>query len=492
MALGSSIIQMIFSILLLTKFRQTSPIKNWDNNFRFVERYDWIDISLSNIGQLKIDYFVGVDGISLPLVVLSSFVLFIGVLSSWNVQDRPKGYFILYLVLSSSIIGCFIALDFFLFYLCFEFMLLPMFFLIGVWGGKQRSYAAIKFFLYTLVGSLFVLVVMIGLYLSMDESHYAFSLVNMLKKDYEIGSILDINNKTLYLGYTARFWAFLFLLIGFGIKLPLVPVHTWLPDAHVEAPTPISVILAGLLLKIGAYGMFRMVFGIFSDIAIHYAWLVAVLGVISIIYGALNALAQQDLKRMVAYSSVSHMGFVLVGLASATNEGVSGAFFYMISHGIISSALFILVGVLYDRTANRTIANFSGLASKMPQYIFFMAIFYFAALGMPGLSGFIGELMVLLGAFKSNLFSWWIGLLSLLGIILSASYFLWTIQRIAFGKYFVRKRNWEEKMEDLTFRELLILIILAIPVFLLGIYPKLLFNYSNESITFFVYHLLNF
>lgn len=486
-------IQLVLSIILAVNFDQNLSSENWAGMFQFVEQVNWISMGLGSIGTLQIQYFLGVDGISMPLLVLSSFVLLIGVVSSWNIRDKTKGYFILYLILSSSIIGCFIALDFFLFYLCFEFMLLPMFFLIGIWGGKRRSYASIKFFLYTLLGSLFILVVMIGLYLSVvDGDANTFSLVKMLDGNYAFESILDPHSPQLIFGYSARVLAFIFLIIGFGIKLPAVPVHTWLPDAHVEAPTPISVVLAGLLLKVGAYGLLRIAYGIFPDVAIDYAGFVAVVGVLSILYGGMNALAQRDLKRMVAYSSVSHMGFVLVGLASLTSVGFSGSLFHMVSHGLISPALFLIAGVIYDRTGDRQMENFSGLARKMPVYTFFMAIFFFAGLGLPGLSGFVGELMVLMGAFGSSQFSIWIGILATLGIAISAAYFLWTIQRMFYGNYFVRESAWESNMFDLNAREKLMLIPLALLIVVLGVYPKIMLDYSNETIEFFIQQISRF
>ncbi len=480
-------IQLVLSVILMINFDQSLVPESWEGAFQFVEKTDWINMSLGSIGTISIQYYLGVDGISMPLVALSSFVLLIGVISSWNIEEKAKGYHILYLILSSSIIGCFIALDFFLFYLCFEFMLLPMFFLIGIWGGSRRSYASIKFFLYTLLGSLFILVVMIGLYLSVvDGDASTFSMVKMLDGAYASDTMLDPGSPQLIFGYSARVLAFIFLIIGFGIKLPAVPVHTWLPDAHVEAPTPISVVLAGLLLKVGAYGLLRIAYGIFPDVAIDFSGFVAIIGVISILYGGMNALAQRDLKRMVAYSSVSHMGFVLVGLSSLTAVGFSGSLFHMVSHGLISPALFLIAGVIYDRTGNRQMENFSGLAAKMPVYTFFMAIFFFAGLGLPGLSGFVGELMVLMGAFGSSQFSLWIGILSTLGIAVSAAYFLWTIQRMFYGKYFVRESTWENNMFDLTAREKLMLIPLTILVIALGIYPRLVLDYSNETINFFI------
>ncbi len=370
--LGVGGIQLILSMILWFLFDKNLTPTSWSGAFQFVEKADWISMNLGSVGSLNIDYFIGVDGISMPLLVLSAFILLIGVISSWNIGEKVKGYFILYLILNTSIVGCFLALDFFLFYLCLEFMLLPMFFLIGIWGSERRSYAAVKFFLYTLLGSLFILIVMIGLYLSvMDGEAHSFNLTRMMDGAYASGTILDPGSERLIFGYAARTLAFLFLIIGFGIKLPAVPIHTWLPDAHVEAPTPISVILAGLLLKVGAYGLFRIAYSIFPDVAVEHASAIAILGVLSILYGGMNALAQKNLKRMVAYSSVSHMGFVLVGLASMTYEGSSGSLFHMISHGLISPALFLIAGVIYDRTKDRSIDNFSGLASQMPTYTFF-------------------------------------------------------------------------------------------------------------------------
>lgn len=482
-------VQFILSVVVLLGFDATFG-KDMASSFQFVEKYSWIKMSLGSIGLFEVHYFLGIDGISMPLVVLSSFILLIGVVASWKLTNKVKGYFILYLILSSSIIGCFLALDFFLFYLCFEFMLLPMFFLIGIWGGERRSYASIKFFLYTLVGSLFILIVMIGLYLSVDEgTGHTFSIVSMIDGAYVKDSILDpAADKTIY-GWSARGIAFLFVFIGFGIKLPMAPFHTWLPDAHVEAPTPISVVLAGLLLKVGAYGFIRIGYSIFPDQAMLFAGWIGALGTFSIIYGGLNALAQNDMKRMVAYSSVAHMGFILLGLASLQMEGASGAIFHMVSHGLISPALFLIVGVIYDRTHDRTIENFSGLASKLPVYTFFVIIFFFAGLGLPGLSGFVGELLVLMGAYGSDL-NIWASLMATLGIAISAAYFLWTIQRMFFGPYFVRDAAWGEKMKDLSIREKLMLIPLALMVVVLGIYPKLLLDISDHTIHLFISNLL--
>ncbi|MDZ7649002.1 MAG: NADH-quinone oxidoreductase subunit M [Cytophagales bacterium] len=314
-------------------------------------------VELGSWGTLQAEYFVALDGLSLPLVALSVFIMLIATVSSWTIYKNHKGYFLLLLILNAAILGSFCALDFLLFYVFFEFMLLPMYFLIGIWGGPKREYASIKFFLYTLLGSIFILIVMIGLYLSVKTPEsgerivHTFNVLHMQNITNLIpGTALAIDSSSQLGWYSLRFWAFLLLFIGFMIKLPAVPFHTWLPDAHVEAPTPISVILAALLLKFGGYGLLRFAYPIFPDGAIHFGWLVGLIGLVSIIYGALNALASKDLKRLIAYSSVSHMGFVLLGIASATVEGVTGAIYQMVSHGIISAMLFLLAGVLYDRT----------------------------------------------------------------------------------------------------------------------------------------------
>jgi len=368
-------------------------------------------------------------------------------------------------------------------------MLLPMYFFIGIWGGKRREYASIKFFLYTLLGSILILVVMVALYLSVDlpSGGHTFSLLSMMdSNNFTSGSLLSLNGTYDIFGVPARNMAFLLLFIGFAIKIPAVPVHTWLPDAHVEAPTAISVILAGILLKIGGYGLIRIAYSIFPDAAIHYAWLVALLGVISIIWGAFNALSCTDLKRLIAYSSISHMGFVLLGLAALTTEGVAGSVYQMFSHGIISSGLFLLAGVIYDRTGNRIIGNYSGLAHRMPKYTVMVVILFFASLGLPGFSGFIAEILVFLGAFNSLLFSKWLTVIATLGLLLSAAYYLWTIQRMFFGKYFVRNAEWDKSIVDLSKQEMIMLVPLIFVTILLGVFPHFLLDLLNSSVGAFV------
>ena len=459
-------------------------------SFQLTEKINWFSIDLGSWGILKAEYFLGLDGLSFSMVALTVMIMLIAGISSWTIEKNVKGYFILLWILNGSIIGTFTALDFLLFYLFFEFMLLPMYFLIGIWGGPKREYASIKFLLYTLLGSILILIVLIALVISVEAPTsdntvvHTFNLLHMSDPaNFIFGSILNPDESWMIGPQTARWWAFILLFIGFAIKLPAVPLHTWLPDAHVEAPTPISVILAALLLKVGAYGLLRIAYPIFPDAAMALSGFVALVGVISIIYGALNALASKDLKRLIAYSSVSHMGFVLLGLASLTTEGVSGAVYQMFSHGFISAMLFLIAGVIYDRTNDRLIGNYSGLTSKMPVFFVFVLIAFFASFGLPGFSGFIAEIMILLGAFASGstnqVISEGFGIAAAFGLILGAAYYLWTLQRMFFGPFHVRSEIRPEQLTDLDKREFGMLASLALLILIFGIFPQVLLDYIN-------------
>jgi NADH-quinone oxidoreductase subunit M len=527
-ALLGTLVQLGLSVLLYLRFDGTA-LANGHTGYQFVQKLDWISFSLGSLGRFQIEYFVGVDGVSISMVLLTGIIGVIGLISSWTITKNIKGYFLLYLLLMTSVMGCFLALDFFLFYLFFEFMLLPMYFLIGIWGGPKREYAALKFFIYTLVGSLFILIVMIGLYTSVIDPQATAWQMNLLEKgmpanadvllqvqqmlqqglingadmvrtfsipammepaNFVPGSLLHVLSGYTLFGLPIRFIAFLLVFVGFLIKVPSVPVHTWLPDAHVEAPTPISVLLAAILLKVGGYGLIRIVYPIFPDAGAYFSTLVGGLGVLSIIYGALCALGMNDLKKLIAYSSVSHMGFVLLGVASLTTEGVNGAIYMMFSHGLISAMLFLVVGVIYDRAHDRMILNFRGLAKRMPAYTAFVVVAFFASLGLPGFSGFIAELLVLLGGFSApeatGMLPRWMSIVAVLGLLLAAAYYLWTLQRMFFGKYWIFPELREKAdMFDLDRREYLMLVPLAILAFLFGIFPHLLLDKVGVAVTGF-------
>jgi NADH-quinone oxidoreductase subunit M len=435
--------------------------------FRWIEKVMWIS-------AFNIEYHMGVDGLSLPLVFLTALLQFIAVFSSWKTPKGVKGYYMLLLLLGTGIMGVFVSLDFFLFYVFWEVMLLPMYFLIGIWGGPRREYAAIKFFLYTLVGSVLMLIAMIALYLTTEP--HTFNLVKLM----ELGRAGQLTGDNLVAGgvlWGIKFtsWVWMFLFISFAIKVPVFPFHTWLPDAHVEAPTAISVILAGILLKLGGYGIFRINFGIFPEATKYFATFLAVLGMINIIYGALVAMAQTDFKKLVAYSSVSHMGYVLLGAAAFNDIGLVGANFQMFTHGTSSAMLFLLVGVIYDRAHHRDINGFGGIGARMPVYMGLTTVGFFASLGLPGLSGFVSEACCLLGAWQVYPI---MTIFSMLGIIITAAFFLWTMQRVFLGPLNQKYKDYP----DTDGREIFCLAPLGFLCILLGVMPFLLIDWIWPSL----------
>jgi NADH-quinone oxidoreductase subunit M len=471
-------LQVILAIVIYMKFNRGMSGINTQEGFQFVEKASWIDIrSVAWFGRIHIEYLMGIDGLSVLMVILTALISFIAVFASWPIDKSLKGYFALLLLLDAGMMGVFVSLDFFLFYVFWELMLLPMYFLIGIWGGPRREYAAIKFFLYTLLGSVLMLLALLALYFSVSiadpatgEKMHTFNMLAMMNPaNYDAGSILGGLNTSW------RYIAFVALFIGFAVKVPIFPFHTWLPDAHVEAPTAISVILAGVLLKMGTYGLLRVSFAMFPDATVHYQIPLAILGFINIVYGALVAMAQTDFKKLIAYSSISHMGVVVLGMAALNTQGITGAVMQMFNHGTITAMLFLIVGVLYDRAHTRGLNDFGGLMNQMPKYSGVMVVAFFAALGLPGLSGFISEAFSFLGAFQSFR---WITIASTLGIVLTAAYMLWTLQRLFLGTL---PEKWKT-LPDINGRELGMLIPLAVIVIVLGIYPSPMIDMMSSAV----------
>ena len=468
-----SLLLVVLSVLLWMNYDSAKAGINSMETLQFVERVTWIDVNL--FGGIHIEYFVGLDGISITMIFLTAIISVVGAIASFSVKKNEKGYYALYLFLVTGMLGVFCALDLFLFFIFWEVMLLPMYFLIGIWGGPRREYAAIKFFLYTLFGSVFILVTIIALY---------FSSVDPVTKIHTFNLITLINQSNTLLGgigSSVRLLAFAALFIGFAIKVPVFPFHTWLPDAHVEAPTAISVILAGVLLKMGTYGMLRVSWPLFPDAVKYFMYVLALLAMINIIYGAMCAMAQTDFKKLIAYSSVSHMGYVLLGMASNTSIGINGAIFQMFNHGTITAVLFLSVGVIYDRAHTRGLNEFGGLANKMPKYFGVIIVAFFAALGLPGLSAFISESFVFLGSFTNTTIRV-VAIISTLGIVLNAAYILWTLQRLFFGTL---PEKWNG-LTDINTRELLSVVPLLIIIIILGIYPAPFLNLMTNSVNLLV------
>jgi NADH-quinone oxidoreductase subunit M len=448
-ALGTSIATFLLSIPLFTNFDRVT------HKMQFAEQHSWIP-------NWNINYFLGVDGISVLFVLLSTLTAILCVLISWeSIKTKVKEFYIAILLTTSFMIGVFCSLDFFLFYLFWEAMLIPMFLIIGVWGGPNRVYAAIKFFLYTLVGSVLMLVGIIVLYF---HSGNTFNILDMMTKSYPLPMQMWL------------FWAF---FAAFAVKVPMWPVHTWLPDAHTEAPTAGSVILAAVLIKMGAYGFLRFSLPLLPEASKAMTPVMLALSVIGIIYGAVICLAQTDLKRLIAYSSVSHMGFVTLGIFALNVQGLEGGILQMLNHGIVTGALFLSVGVVYDRTHTRKIADYGGLASVMPIYSAFFMVFTLAAIGLPATNGFIGEFLILLGGFTASKLA---GVLASTGIIIGAGYMLWLYQRV----FFMEINKKVIGLTDMDVRETITLLPMLLLVLWIGVYPSSFLGFMHAS----VQHLL--
>ena len=420
--------------------------------YQFEERADWISGS-------GISYHLGVDGISMPFILLSTFLTPLSILASWkSITHRVRDYMIAFLVLEVMMVGMFASLDMLMFYLFFEGVLIPMFIIIGVWGGAERVYAAFKFFLYTLLGSVLMLVCMLVM--------------------YHLAGTTDIPALSAFaFSPELQFWLFLGFFASFAVKVPMWPVHTWLPDAHVQAPTAGSMILAGVLLKMGGYGFIRFSLPMFPDASEYFAPFIFVLSIVAVIYTSLVALAQSDMKKLIAYSSVAHMGFVTIGIFTLTEQGIAGAMFQMISHGLVSAALFFCVGVAYDRLHTREISAYGGVVDAMPRYAAFFMFMMLASVGLPGTSGFVGEMLVLVGAWEA---SHWVAIFAATGLILGACYMLWLYRRVVFGR---AEKPEVLEMAGLDRREVLIFVPLTILVLWFGVYPSTLLDVMAYSVS---------
>ena len=420
------------------------------------------------IQSLGVTFSFGVDGISILLVILTPFLSAIAIASAWNaVHDKVKGFLISMLFIETGMLGVFLANDLFLFYLFWEIMLIPMYFLIGIWGGPRKIYAAVKFVLFTMFGSLLMLLAVIKLYL-MTSPDPATRTTDLL-------TIMNLNVPP-----QVQTWLFLAFGLAFAIKVPLFPFHTWLPDAHVEAPTAGSIILAGVLLKMGTYGFLRFCLPIFPSATLQFVPLISILALIGIIYGALAAMVQKDVKSLVAYSSVSHMGFVMLGIFSLTEQGMSGSIIQMVNHGISTGALFLLVGMIYERRHTRLISDFGGIAHVMPIFATLFLIVTFSSIGLPGTNGFVGEFLILLGTFKSNVTYAVIGTA---GIVLAAVYMLWMVQRVFFGEV---NNEQNKSLVDVSWREKIIAAALIVMVFWIGIYPQTFLRKIEPSVKYLI------
>ncbi len=443
-ALWTTVITFLISLLIWVDFNNATA------DFQFVERHDWLGGAFN--------YYMGVDGISMLFVILTTFLMPICIIASWDsIQNRVREYMIAFLILETLVIGVFCALDLVLFYVFFEGGLIPMFLIIGVWGGKRRVYASFKFFLYTLAGSVLMLIAIMAMYWQAGTTE----IPKLLAHDFPA---------------EMQTWLWIAFFASFAVKMPMWPVHTWLPDAHVEAPTAGSVILAGILLKLGGYGFLRFSIPMFPIASADFAPIVFWMSAIAIVYTSLVALAQEDIKKLIAYSSVAHMGFVTMGIFTGTAQGIEGGIFQMLSHGLVSAALFLCVGVVYDRMHTREIAAYGGLVNNMPIFAFTFMVFTMANVGLPGTSGFVGEFLTLIGMFKVNS---WVAFVATSGVILSAGYALWLYRRVVFGE--LEKPNLKT-IKDMNRREMSYLIPLILLTILFGVYPKPILDVMSVSV----------
>ncbi|MCY3996262.1 MAG: NADH-quinone oxidoreductase subunit M [Rhodobacter sp.] len=454
LALTATSVTFVISLFLIANFEPG------DTGFQFVEEREWL---------LGLKYRMGIDGISMPFVMLTTFLMPVTIIACWGVTHRVKDYMIAFLTLETLMIGVFTSLDLVLFYVFFEGGLIPMFLIIGIWGGRERIYAAFKFFLYTFLGSVLMLVAMIAMYQDAGTTDIRALMVHGFASDGL--KVLGIN---VLGGLQTLLWLAFFA--SFAVKMPMWPVHTWLPDAHVQAPTAGSVVLAAILLKMGGYGFLRFSFPMFPVASELLAPMVLWLSAIAIVYTSLVALAQEDMKKLIAYSSVAHMGYVTAGIFSANRQGIDGAIFQMISHGFISGALFLCVGVIYDRMHTRAIDAYGGLVSRMPAYALIFMLFTLANVGLPGTSGFIGEFLTLMGIFQANT---WVAALAATGVILSAAYALWLYRRVMMGELV---REALKSITDLSWRERLVFAPLVAMTLLLGVYPSVVTDIIGPSV----------
>ena len=465
LSLGLSIIYFLGSLVLLRDFDQSSAA------LQFVEQFPWIE-------RFGITYFLGVDGISIMLVMLTNFLMPIMILGAWkSIEDRVRGFYAALFILQGAMLGSFLAMDAILFYCFWELSLVPMYFIVGIWGGSRRIYATVKFFIYTMAGSVLMLlaiIFMMHLTPEVTGGVMSASLLDFYK--LEIPFIAG----EFFTPQTLLFFAF---ALAFAIKVPLFPLHTWLPDAHVEAPTPGSVVLAGVMLKMGTYCFIRWVIPLFPDAAAHYAWIFIALGIIGIVYGALVAMIQPDVKKLVAYSSVSHMGYIIVGLFVMNAYGFSGALYQMLNHGISTGALFLLIGMIYERTHSREISKYGGLALAMPIYTLVFVIVTMSSIAVPMTNGFVGEFLILLGSFQYHI---GVAAVAVSGVVLGAAYMLWMVKKIFFGPkgelVLESEKVAGHALHDLNFRELIVMAPLLVMIFWMGLFPNQFLNFSKASL----------